>query len=232
MSAKPLKPLMSLPAGHPRLRRRAYSDAELIADGIVHAAAIVAGVIAFSVLFERVATHGRLSDDLAIAVYAACFFMLFGFSCAYNMTPPSPAKWLLRRFDHASIYLMIGGTYTALLSRIPASWWAAALTASVWSGALAGVALKVFLPGRLDRVAIGVYLALGWSAIVAIKPLVAALPAETLALVVLGGVIYSVGVGFHLWHSLKFQNAIWHACVAVAAACHFAGILHALGRGA
>ena len=167
-----------------------------------------------------------------MAVYAAGFFLLFGFSFAYNMTPASPLKWILRRCDHSAIYLMIAGTYTALLSQTQNSRWAVALAAFVWSGALVGVVLKLFLPGRLDRVAIGVYLALGWSAIVAIKPLVAALPAETLAFVVLGGLIYSIGVAFHLWHSLKFQNAIWHACVAVAAGCHFAGIVQALGRGA
>jgi len=223
---------MSLPDLHPRLFKRAYSKGELVADGFVHAAALIAGVIGFSALFMKVALHGGAGEGLAMAVYAAGFFLLFGFSFAYNMTPASPLKWILRRCDHSSIYLMIAGTYTALLSQRLDSLWAIGLAAFVWSGALVGVALKLFLPGRFDRVAIGVYLALGWSAIVAIKPLVAALPAETLALVVLGGVIYSVGVAFHLWHSLKFQNAIWHACVAVAAACHFAGILHALGRGA
>jgi hemolysin III len=223
---------MDLPADHPRLKRRPYSDAELIADAAVHAAALIAGLIAFSVLFQQVATRGRLLDEAAIAVYAAGFFLLFGFSCAYNMTPPSRAKWLLRRFDHASIYLLIGGTYTALLSQLPASWWATALTATVWSGALIGVALKVLLPGRLDRLAIGVYLVLGWSAVAAIRPLAAALPAPTLALVAIGGVVYSVGVAFYLWRSLKFQNVIWHACVAAAAACHFAGIAAAVARAA
>ena len=86
------------------------------------------------------------------------------------------------------------------------------------------------MPGRFDRVALFVYLGLGWAAIVAIKPLLSALPAATLALVAVGGALYSIGVAFHLWQSLKFQNAIWHACVTVAAACHFAGVLQAVGR--
>jgi hemolysin III len=209
---------------------RDYSNGELIADGAVHAAALVAGVIAFSVLFQKVAMHGRLSDGVAMAVYAAGFFLLFGFSCAYNMTPPSRVKQLLRRFDHASIYLMIGGTYTALLSQTGVSIWAVALASVVWTGALAGASIKLFLPGRFDRAAIGICLALGWSALVAVKPLVSALPAETLALVFAGGALYSVGVAFLLWESLRFQNVIWHACVTAAAACHFAGVLQAVGR--
>ena len=220
---------MSSPAA-PSRTLRDYSHGELIADGAVHAAAIVAGVIAFSVLFEKVAMRGAVGDGLAMAVYAAGFFLLFGFSCAYNMTPPSPAKAILRRFDHASIYLMIGGTYTALLSQARASLWIVALAAAVWIAAIAGASLKLFLPGRFDRFAVRLYLLLGWSAIFAAKPLIAALPIDTLALTVAGGLIYSAGVAFYLWESLKFQTAIWHACVTAAAACQFAGVLQAVGR--
>jgi hemolysin III len=209
---------------------RDFSSGEMIADGAVHAAALVAGVIGFSVLFQKVALRGAPTDGAAMTIYAAGFFLLFGFSCAYNMAPPSPAKWLLRRFDQASIYLMIGGTYTALLSQASIAFWTIALSATVWTGVIAGVALKLFLPGRFDRVSIIVYLALGWSALIAIKPLLLALPAETLALIATGGALYCIGVAFHLWESLKYQTAIWHGCVTAAAACHFAGVFHAVGR--
>ena len=91
--------------------------------------------------------RGAVGDGLAMAVYAAGFFLLFGFSCAYNMMPRSPAKAILRRFDHASIYLMIGGTYTALLSQARASLWIVAVISAVWIAALAGASLKLFLPG-------------------------------------------------------------------------------------
>jgi hemolysin III len=221
---------MVLPAHRPPLAYRDVSSGEMIADGAVHAAALVAGVIGFSMLFQKVALRGAPTDGVAMAVYAAGFFLLFGFSCAYNMAPPSPAKSLLRRFDHASIYLMIGGTYTALLSQASIAFWTIALSATVWTGAIAGALLKLFMPGRFDRVSVGVYLALGWSALIAVKPLFSALPPETLALVVAGGALYCIGVAFHLWESLKYQTAIWHACVTAAAACHFAGVFHAVGR--
>jgi len=217
-------------AFRPPAAYRDFSSGEMIADGAVHAAALLAGVIGFSLLFQKVALHGAATDGVAMAIYAASFFLLFGFSCAYNMAPPSPAKWLLRRFDHASIYLMIGGTYTALLSQASIAFWTIALSATVWTGAIAGAALKLFMPGRFDRVSIGVYLTLGWSALIAAKPLISALPEETLALVAAGGALYSIGVAFHLWESLKYQTAIWHACVTAAAACHFAGVFQAVGR--
>jgi len=222
---------MSLPEHHPRLFKRPYSPAELIADGFVHAVAIVGGLIAFAVLFVRVVSQGGVADALAMAVYAAGFFLLFGFSCAYNMTPPSHAKWLLRRLDHASIYLMISGTYTALLSQLPDRRLAWTLAAVVWTVALGGVALKLLLPGRLDRAAIFIYLALGWVAIVAVKQLNAALPPQTLILILVGGLFYSVGVLFYRWENLKFQNAIWHAFVTVAAGFQYAGIVLAFGHG-
>ena len=209
---------------------RPYTQGELIADAAVHAAAIVAGVIGFSVLFARIAMRGDVGDGLAMAVYAAGFFLLFGFSCAYNMAPSSPAKSILRRLDHASIYLMIGGTYTALLSQARASLSVVALAVAIWIAALAGASLKLFFPGRFDRFNVRLYLLLGWSAVFAIKPLAAALPVDTLAFVLAGGVIYSAGVAFYLWENLKFQNAIWHAFVMVAAACQFVGVMQAIGR--
>jgi len=221
---------LSSSTAQPSRSFRDYSDGEIVADGAVHAAALVAGVIGFSVLFQKVAMVGAFSDGVAMAIYAAGFFLLFGFSCAYNMAPASPAKALLRRLDHASIYLMIGGTYTALLSQARASSWVVAFGAFVWTAALSGASVKLFLPGRLDRFAVRLYLAFGWSALVAVKLLVASLPPDTLVFVFAGGALYSVGVAFHLWESLKFQNAIWHACVAIAAACHFAGVLKAVGQ--
>ena len=173
---------------------------------------------------------GGLGRHSAFAVYAAGFFALFGCSCAYNFAKPSPIRWRLRGFDHASIYLMIAGTYTALLSQVPASPGAIGLGVFVWTAALAGAAAKLLLPGRFERGGIAAYLALGWAALPMAVPLARALPVESSALVLAGGALYSVGVAFHVWDSLKFQSAIWHGFVAAAAGCQFAGVLAAVGR--
>ncbi len=195
-----------------------YSRSELIADCFVHIVAIVVGLIAFAVLISRVAGPGDLSDPLAMGVYAAAFFLLFGFSLAYNMTPPSHLKRTLR--------------YTALLSQLPNGMLAWTLAAIVWIVSLGGAAVKILLPGRLDRASVVVYLALGWVAIFVVKQLIAVLPTSTMILIVVGGLFYSVGVLFYHWKSLKYQNAIWHGFVAIAAACQFAGIAQAIGHSA
>ena len=213
----------------PVRHRRPYSLGEIIADGIIHVLALIAGAAGFALLFALAPVHGGAGEYVALAIYAVCFFLMFGFSFAYNMVPDSALKRWLRRCDHSGIYLMIAGTYTALMALVRADWWTVALVVFVWCGALVGVASKLFMPARFDRGAVGFYLALGWSAIVAIKPLAASLPATALALIVAGGLIYSAGVPFYVWRSLKFQNAIWHACVVLGAACQFGGVVAALG---
>lgn len=218
---------MTLPADHYRVLKRELSLGELLADGIVHALALVAGLIAFPLLlFHALLTTGS-GTIAAVAVYAAGFFLMWGFSLAYNMTPPSALKWLLRRFDHSMIYVMIAGTYTALIPHLAGAWpWV--LGAVVWSGAVLGILIKVVLPGRYDRLSILAYVMLGWVGIIAIGPVSAALPSVSLWLLVAGGLTYLAGVGFYVWERLRFQNAIWHGFVAVAAGLHFAAVAVAL----
>ncbi len=214
---------MTLPADHYRILKRDLALEEVLADGIVHALALVAGLIAFPILLYHALTTSGLGMFAALAVYAAGFFLMWGFSLAYNMTPPSALKWLLRRFDHSMIYVMIAGTYTALIPHLDGAW-AWGLGLAVWTGAALDIAVKVVLPGRYDRLAILAYVLLGWVGVIAIGPVSAALPSVSLWLIVAGGATYVAGVGFYVWERLRFQNAIWHGFVAVAAGLHFAAV--------
>ncbi len=215
---------MTLPSSHPRLSKRSYSLGELLADGIIHAVALVAGLLAYAVLLAKVARDGNSWIFAAVAIYAAGFFLMFGFSLAYNMAPPSPLKWLLRRFDHAAIYVMIAGTYTALLTAAGLGGWTRLLLTLIWIGAGGGVLIKFFLPGRFDRLSIVFFLVLGFAGVFAFEPISARLPVPAMTLVIAGGATYVAGIAFYLWQNLKFQNAIWHSFVAGAAALHFAAV--------
>lgn len=214
---------MTLPADHYRVLKRELSLGEILADGIVHALALLAGLIAFPLLLFHALQSSGIGMLVALAVYAAGFFLMWGFSLAYNMTPPSALKWLLRRFDHSMIYVMIAGTYTALIPHLSGNWpWV--LGAVVWTGAALGILVKVALPGRYDRLSILAYVLLGWVGVIAIGPVTSALPAQSLWLLVAGGATYVAGVAFYVWQGLRFQNAIWHGFVAVAAGLHFAAV--------
>jgi len=141
--------------------------------------------------------------------------------------PISPIKWWLRRLDHSAIYLLIAATYTAFI--LPMHGTApAVLLVTIWLAALAGITIKIVWPGRFDRTSIGLYLAMGWSCLFAIQPIIAALTPGTLWLIAAGGALYSIGVIFHVWRSLRFQNAIWHGFVLAAASCHYAAVLTSL----
>jgi len=197
---------------------RVYSPREIRADALVHGAGIV-GALAGSIILLA---HAGVSWVLASYLFGLLTMMIF--SAAYNLTPPSHLKWLLRRFDHSAIYLLIAGTYTPLLPYLPDATQSWTLGLVTWLGAAFGVLVKFLFPGRFDRLAILVYLALGWVGVTAAGAFMQVLPPPVMGLIVAGGVLYTAGVIFHVWNRLKFHNAVWHGFVAVAAACHFAAI--------
>ena len=148
-----------------------------------------------------------------------------GFSAVYNLWPISRAKLVLRRFDHSAIYVLIAGTYTPFIAQMKIGLVSVGLLISVWLVAIVGITLKLLLPGQLDRLAVVFYLLLGWSGAVFYEPVAAALPSLSLWLLAAGGILYSTGVIFHVWKNLRFQNAIWHGFVLVAACCHYSAVL-------
>lgn len=210
----------------PVVGRFTFNRAELWADGIVHGLGIALGITGVAVLIGHLIAASALADLLPVAIYSAALLAVLIISAVYNMWPISPVKWLMRRFDHSAIYLLIAGTYTPFLTKLGDSPLAGWLLAVVWVVALVGVTLKIALPGRYDRVSILLYLALGWSGVV-LWDSIATLPATALWLMLAGGLLYSVGVIFHIWESLPFQNAIWHGFVLAASGCFYAAVFHA-----
>jgi hemolysin III len=160
-----------------------------------------------------------------VSVYVAGLLAMLVLSATYNLWPVSRAKWVLRRFDHSAIYLLIAATYTPFITALKESYFAVALLVGVWCVAIFGIVLKLVYPGRFDRVAVGLYLAMGWSGVMLYDAVEKVLPVLALRFVFAGGVLYSLGVIFHVWQRLRFQNAIWHGFVLLGAACHYTAIL-------
>ena len=204
-----------------------YDRAEIVLDGIVHAVGIMLGLTGAVALVVIAARSWPVTIAPAI-IYVVALVAMLGISAAYNMWPVSPTKWLLRRFDHSAIYLLIAGTYTPFLSLMKNGLASAGLTIGIWSSALVGMSLKLALPGRFDRLSVALYLLLGWIGIFAYDHVAAVVPAISLWLLAIGGALYSLGTLFHLWERLRFQNAIWHGFVLLAAGCHYAAVLACL----
>ena len=208
-----------------------YTRSEQIADGAVHIVGIVFGLIAAFVIAAL--TFGR-NDQLlsfSVAVYATGLLAMLGCSALYNLTRNSAWKGWLRRLDHAAIFVMIAGTYTpfALIAiGGEPGWW---LFSFVWAIAAIGVVLKLAFPHRFERSSTVAYLLLGWTIVVAIDQLVMAVSLTGLALLAIGGVLYTAGTAFHLATRLPYHNAIWHLFVLGAAGCHFAAVVGEVVQG-
>ena len=202
-----------------------FDRAELIADGVVHIVGICFGLVAGTVLIVLASVYATALDIVVSAVYVAGLLAMLGLSATYNLWPVSRAKWVLRRFDHSAIYVLIAATYTPFIMQVKGSLLAVALLVCVWCAAIAGIAMKLKYPGRFDRLSIGLYLAMGWSGMMLYDSVVSALPTLALCFVVAGGMFYTLGVVFHAWQRLRFQNAIWHGFVRGGAACHYTAVL-------
>ncbi len=209
------------------MKVRIESRAEHAVDGAVHAIGIAASLTSFTALLAIYFPQGTVGMAVALAIYALTVIALFLASAANNMILHHDWKPLLQRFDHAAIYLKIAGTYTPLVV-VMGSLYAYVVLAVVWTGALAGAALRMIFGDRFAKVSIGLYLLLGWVSLAMLWLMFERLPMGAAVLVIAGGLLYTVGVVFHVWERLQFQRAIWHSFVLAASACHFAAVAWAV----
>lgn len=210
---------------HPRRR---FSLAELIADGVVHGVGILFALGLGTVMIVFAAIGTARPELPAIIVYLVTLLTVLGVSLAFNLAPISGFKKLMARLDQAAIFLFIAGTYTPFLAVLGGTPAAKLLTVLVWSAALVGVALKLIVPERFGRLAIILYLAIGWSGVLVFQTLATVLPPPSFWLVIAGGITYSVGIVFHLWDRLKFQNVLWHVFVVAGSICHLWAVFHVM----
>jgi hemolysin III len=199
--------------------------AEKLVDGWLHGVALGLFTFAVGVGLGLAIWQGGLGMASAVLVYAVCVMAMIGCSMAYNLTEEPKRKALLRRFDHAAIFLMIAGTYTPFTTIRFDGAWAISMTTLVWALAILGAAGKLFLPGVSKKIWLAFYIALGWLAVAALGPLLDGVPLAGLILLAIGGALYTLGVPFYVWERLPFRRAIWHGFVIAAAGVHYAAVL-------
>jgi hemolysin III len=204
---------------------RGYTGPERIADAVVHVVGILLGIVATAILAAAALPKGDWLLLGSLGLYAAGLLAMLGCSAIYNMFLSSAWAGLFRRLDHAAIFVMIAGTYSPFALTVIGGKWGMSLFAFVWLVAIGGVVLKLGWPHRLERLSIALYILLGWSVLAVLDPLFGAVSLPGVILLALGGLLYTVGVVFHLWERLPYHRAIWHALVLAAAACHYAAVL-------
>jgi hemolysin III len=205
-----------------------YTMRERVADGCIHVIGVTASLVALTVLLiVGVETQATLWI-VSLAIYGLALVAMFSCSAGYNLVVRPKLKEVMRRLDHAAIFLMIAGTYTPFILIKMNNAWGLSLLAVVWIMAAIGIAIKLFAPRFLEGLLTALYLVQGWAVIAAWEPLMSAMPGRVLTLLMVGGVLYTIGVVFHLWERLPYQNAIWHGFVLSAASCHYAAVVLAV----
>ncbi|HET7535444.1 MAG TPA: hemolysin III family protein [Candidatus Didemnitutus sp.] len=201
-----------------------YSLREEIAHAVTHGVGAALGVAGLVLLVVWSARFGDAWHVTSSAIFGTTLVLLYTTSTLYHSFRGERVKTLLRKFDHAAIFLLIAGTYTPFMLVTLRGAWGWSLFGVVWGLAVVGVALKFWFAGRFRVVSTIVYLAMGWLVLLAFKPLVAALPRAGLVWLFAGGACYSAGTIFYLWKKLPYHHAVWHVWVLAGSVCHWIAV--------
>lgn len=196
-----------------------------IANSITHGIGIIFGIAALPVLSALAATKNHTTAVIGAAVYAFCFLLLFTFSTLYHAFQHPKVKRVLHMFDHISIYFLIAGTYTPFLLNYMMNATGITMLVVLWSLTFIGIFFKIFFTGRFNYVSTVIYLGMGWILLFSGRQFFAAIPVDVLIMIIIGGVLYSIGVIFYLWEKFLYHHVIWHLFVLSAAICHYVAVL-------
>lgn len=202
-----------------------FTYEEYVADGIVHMLGVVAALGGAILLLYWGLNDPSGNQTTPILAYAGGLIASFTLSAAYNMTLHRGARRLLRRLDHAAIFVMIAGTYTPIALIGIGGESGIKLAAAAWIIAIIGIALKLFFFNTFERTSFALTLMQGWLAVFMITPLISAFNPVVLILLIIGGLVFTLGIIFHLGEHLRFNRAIWHGHVLLGATAHYAAIV-------
>ncbi|MCX5731618.1 MAG: hemolysin III family protein [Deltaproteobacteria bacterium] len=202
-----------------------YTAGEEVANVATHGVGAIASGAGLAILLVYSAWFGDVRQVVSTAIFGATLILLYTASTIYHAVPSPRARHVAKIFDHASIYLLIAGTYTPFTLLALRGAWGWALFAAVWSLALAGVAMEAFWVYRPRWISAVVYLAMGWMVVLAGRRLVEALPPGAFPLLVAGGLLYSLGTIFYVMKRVKYAHAVWHGFVLGGSTCHFLAVV-------
>lgn len=203
---------------------KSYSRFEEKLNISSHAIGVLLSIIALILLVTHASLNGNIWHIVSFSIFGASLLVLYAASTFYHSTKKPDLRAKLRVLDHASIYVLIAGTYTpfALVTLNGSTGWT--IFAISWGLALSGIILKLFFTGRFKIISTSMYLFMGWMIIFAIQPLIDNLSSEGLFWLVAGGLAYTIGAILYGIKAIKFNHAIFHVFVLIGSACHFAAV--------
>jgi hemolysin III len=209
---------------HPDSWSNERSLSEEIVSAAIQGTAAAASVAGLVLLATRAWPQEDVLPLIGVLVYGATLIVAFAASALYHGIPQTRLKRFFRTVDHCTIFLLIAGTYTpiTLVTLWRHSGWL--LLVSVWSMAIVGIVLRLVRGARFHRIAVPIYVTMGWISIAWVKALYDAAGLGAILLILAGAVAYTGGLLFYSWNGLRFSNAIWHLCVVTGSTCFFLAI--------
>ena len=198
---------------------------ERLADTLSHGIGFLAAVAATPILIVGAVNRGGTADVVGSSIFGATMVLLYLASTSYHAVRAGRLKDWLHRIDHAAIYLLIAGTYTPFTLGVLSGAWGWTLFGIVWAAAAIGVCDKLIVGIRHPKLSTALYLIMGWTVLIAIRPLVLSMPPQGVMWLVAGGLSYSAGVLFYNARNVPYNHFIWHLFVLAGSTCHFFSVL-------
>lgn len=207
------------------METRRYSAAEEIFNALTHGVGTLFAVAALTLMIVFASLYGNAWHIVSVIIYGTTLVLLYLASTLYHSITNERVKDIFKILDHSAIFLLIAGTYTPFMLVTVRGVLGWVLLIVIWVLAILGIVLKIFFVKRYQRLSTIFYLLMGWLVVVAMKPLIAALPAPGLRLLIAGGILYSLGSVFYIRKSRAFNHGIWHLFVLGGSVCHFLSVL-------
>jgi len=202
-----------------------YSFVEEILNASTHGFGILLSIVGLAVLVAFASLEGSPMLIASCAIFGGTLIFAYSSSTLYHAITNEKAKQIFRQFDHASIYLLIAGTYTPVVLAMLEGSLGWSIFVTIWVTAIVGVILKFVYPKRFKKLSVVLYLIMGWFIVIAIKQLMISMDSGGLWLMLIGGFFYSFGVIFYVWKSLPYNHAIWHVFVLAGSISHYFMVL-------
>lgn len=203
---------------------RQYTKSEEMLNVVTHGIGLLLSIAALVLLIVYASLEGTVWHIVSFSIYGVSLVVLYFASTAFHMAKDQKLRNRFNVFDHASIYALIAGTYTPFVLVSLRGPWGWSFFGIVWGLAIAGILLKLFYTGRFNFISTVIYVILGWMILIAINPLIDALPLGGLMWLFGGGMCYTVGAGFFLWNKMPYNHAIFHFFVLAGSICHFIAV--------
>ncbi len=203
---------------------RIYSQTEEKINIVSHGIGLVLSCVAFVLLATHANLHGDILHTISFSVFGASLIMLYAASTIYHSAKKPELRKRLKIIDHASIYVLVAGTYTpfTLITLNGTLGWV--IFGTSWGLAITGIILKLFFTGKYNLISTSMYVFIGWVIVFAIKPLIDNLSSEGFLWLLAGGISYTVGAVLYSIKKIKFNHAIFHMFVLTGSFCHFISV--------